>query len=89
MEGMTEKRTWKEFQDTGLLWWINRILHTFGWAIAVEQTEDGVIHDSYPLRTKFRGFDKESEDEGFHKVQDYLVESADVLHAEIQGEEEV
>lgn len=31
-----EEKSWKEFRESGFLWWINMILHTFGWAIVVE-----------------------------------------------------
>ncbi len=34
-----------------MLWWVNMILHTFGWAITVK-IEDGVITDCYPARVK-------------------------------------
>lgn len=27
---MVNKKSWKEFRDSGMLWWINMILHTFG-----------------------------------------------------------
>ena len=37
---MVEKKTWKEFRDAGFLWWINMILHTFGWSICIE-VDDG------------------------------------------------
>ena len=33
---MVDKRTWDEFRTSGFLWWINQILHTFGWAIVIE-----------------------------------------------------
>ena len=54
---MVTKKTWQEFRDTGLFWWINSILHTFGWAICIE-LENGIITNSYPARVKFRGFDE-------------------------------
>ena len=47
---MVEQRTWQEFREAKLLWWINRILHTFGWAIVLEQEEDGSISAAYPAR---------------------------------------
>lgn len=28
-----ERKTWNEFREAGMLWWINRILHTFGQAV--------------------------------------------------------
>ena len=51
-----EKRTWKEFVDSGLLWWVNRTLHLFGWALAYELDEDKNITFVYPARCKYRGF---------------------------------
>lgn len=45
---------WKEFRDSGLLWWINMILHTFGWAIVVDIKDKSFI--AYPKRVKYRGF---------------------------------
>ena len=32
---MIERKSWEEFRNAGLLWWINMILHTFGWAIDI------------------------------------------------------
>lgn len=49
---MIERKSWEEFRNAGLLWWINMILHTFGWAITVE-LKDGKIIDCYPARVKF------------------------------------
>jgi hypothetical protein len=69
---MVTKKTWKEFQDSKLLWWINRILHTFGWAIVLQVEKNGEITDVYPARVKFRGFNYEDEEEGFIGVTQYL-----------------
>ena len=49
---MIERKSWEEFRNAGLLWWINMILHTFGWAITVD-LKDGKIIDCYPARVKF------------------------------------
>jgi len=73
-EPMVTKKTWKEFQTSKLLWWINRILHTFGWAIVVVQQEDGSITDAYPARVRFRGFSEENEGDGFVGLTSYLSE---------------
>lgn len=59
---MVEKRTWEEFRNIKLLWWINRTLHLFGWAIVYQVESDGTISDVYPARVKFRGFEDESEE---------------------------
>lgn len=70
---MVTKKTWKEFREAGLLWWINMILHTFGWAIVIEvNKETGDISDCYPARVKFRGFENEHNTEGYIKVSEYL-----------------
>jgi len=52
-EPMVRPQSWETFQATGLLWWINRILHTFGWAIVLEvatlaNQENGVVTKAYP-----------------------------------------
>ena len=84
-ENMIEKKTWKEFRDSGLLWFVNTILHLFGWAITVE-IEKGKIINVYPVRTKFRGFDVKTNDEGYIKVTEYLKENIDDLTKEVKDE---
>ena len=76
---MTEKKTWKEFIESGFLWWINMILHTFGWAIVVNVEDDGSISDAYPARVKFRGFGEENNTKGYQKVSKYMVDNAEQL----------
>lgn len=29
------RRSWEDFRNTGLLWFVNRVLHLFGWAIVL------------------------------------------------------
>lgn len=72
---MVNKKTWKEFRESGMLWWINMILHTFGWAIVCE-SENGNITDAYPARVKFRGFSEESNTKGYKNVSKYLNDNA-------------
>jgi len=79
---MIDKRTWGEFRDSGLLWWINMLLHTFGWAITVEVEEDGSISSAYPARVKFRGFDEEYNTKGYQKVSKYLKNNIDEIEKE-------
>ena len=43
---MVDKRDWLEFRDSGLLWWINTMLHTFGWAIVFEFDDNKNITDN-------------------------------------------
>ena len=78
------KKTWADFREAGLLWWINRILHTFGWVIVVEvESTTGEITDCYPARTCFRGFTEEDEDEGFNAVTTHLAEIVSDLVQEV------
>ena len=73
------KKTWKEFQDCKLLWWVNRSLHLFGWAIVIEQQEDGTISNVYPARVSYRGFSEEAEDEGFTILTQHLANEVEGL----------
>lgn len=79
---MITKKTWKEFKDSGLLWWINMILHTFGWAIVFSVEEDGEIKDIYPARVKFRGFDEKSNIKGYINVSRYMKDNSNELFKE-------
>ena len=78
---LLKRKTWDEFRGTGLLWFINTILHMFGWAIAVKM-EDDEITDVYPARAKFRGFTDEVTTEGYQKVSKWLFENAAELYEE-------
>ena len=75
---MVDEKTWEEFKDSGLLWWVNMIIHTFGWAIVYE-SENGTLSRVYPARVKYRGFDEKSNDEGYEKVTRYMKENAENL----------
>lgn len=81
MEKMVDKRSWDEFKNAGLLWWINRQLHLFGWALVYEIEYDGTVMSVYPARVRFRGFPKESENEMFPKLTKHIAENVkDLLH---------
>lgn len=81
---MIVKKDWNEFRDIGLLWFINRLLHLFGWAICVdyEDVEKKIIKEVYPARCKFRGFEEKDETEGFIKVTQYLKDNINELNLE-------
>ena len=81
---MVTKKTWQEFRDTGLFWWINSILHTFGWAICVE-FKDGIITNSFPARVKFRGFDEKNNTAGYIRVAEYIKQHADEILEEAKS----
>jgi len=66
-----EQISWKEFQSSGMLWFINKTLHLFGLVIVVE-IDNNIVTKAYPARTKYRGFSKEDNDEGYKKVTEYM-----------------
>lgn len=76
---MVVEKTWKEFRESGLLWWINTILHTFGWAIAVKVNDLEEIVGVYPARVRFRGFGEKQIEEGYVKISKFMVENAEDL----------
>lgn len=78
---MVEKKSCKEFQNTGLLLIVNQILHIFGWAIVVE-TEDSGRDIMYPARVKFRGFDEKSVSQAYIKISKYMKDNSEVLLGE-------
>ena len=79
---MIQRKTWRDFKDAKLLWFVNRILHVFGWSIILVTEEDGDISEAYPARVKFRGFDEKSESEGFVGITNHLAETIDELRKE-------
>ena len=84
---MVTKKDWKEFQDSGLLWFVNTILHMFGWAIVLSIDEDtDEIIDVYPARVKFRGFGESNNTKGYMKVTEYLKNNIEELVKEIPME---
>lgn len=68
---MIERKSWDEFRGSGLLWFINSILHVFGWAIVID-VQNSVVTDAYPARVKFRGFSEDVQSDGYRKVSNYL-----------------
>lgn len=68
---MVTKKTWDEFRCTGLLLFINQVLHVFGWAIVFEIENNSVV-SAYPARVKFRGFDNENVTESYKKISQWM-----------------
>lgn len=64
-----DKRSWEEFRESKMLWWINRILHTFGWAIVLSVESDGTVSSAFPAKVSFRGFSEQDEAEGFEALK--------------------
>ncbi len=69
-----KKETWEAFRKVKLLWFVNTILHLFGWVIVLDVADDGeTVLGAYPARTVFRGFSQEHNDVGFKGLTAYLV----------------
>lgn len=75
---MLKKASWRAFQESGMLWFVNRILHTFGWAICLEvdKKDQRKVLGAYPAKCRFRGFTAECEDRGFRRVSRYMKKHA-------------
>jgi hypothetical protein len=84
---MIDKKSWEEFKESGLLWFINRTLHVFGWAIVFNMDIYGNVMEVYPARVKFRGFDERMEIANFQKISKYMANNAEVLYQEAEAEE--
>lgn len=74
-----EKKTWDEFRASKMLWFINRIIHVFGWAILIEADDEGKITGAFPARVKFRGFGEDAERRGYIGLSEYLKDNAEGL----------
>lgn len=75
---------WEEFRDAGLVWFVNMILHLFGWALVVKM-KDGHIVSVYPMRTSLRGFGPAINSNGYIKVTKYLKDNIKDLYREAKG----
>ena len=78
---MVRKYDWTAFRKTGLLLFINQILHVFGWAIVFEMDGEEV-RSVYPARVRYRGFDSDSVSESYQKITEYLNNNISYLKEE-------
>lgn len=74
-----KEKSWKEFQESGMLWMANTILQVFGWSIAIDQDENGNIISVCPVRVKYRGFTHETNTKGYIKTANYMKENAEEI----------
>lgn len=81
------KKSWEQFRNTGLLWFINSTLHLFGWSIVMEMNDEGKVTSVYPARVSYRGFPEEDNTNGYSRVTSYLKENIDDLDKEINKDE--
>ncbi len=87
MKTHIQRKYWREFQATGLLWFINQTLHLFGWVIVMECESDGSVRVCYPARTTFRGFSPEVSDDGYMKVTRWMAQQGPGLLCDMHSED--
>jgi hypothetical protein len=63
-----------EFRNSGLLWWTNRILHTFGWAIVAELDDNDSVLSYEMKKVNYLGFDEETDEIKLNQFRKYLYE---------------
>jgi len=79
---------WEEFRKAKLLWFINMILHAFGWVIVIESDDNGNI-EAIPRRSTFRGFSEKTNTKGYLLLQKYLKENINEIYEETEEQPEV
>lgn len=82
---MVTEKSWEEFRNTGLLMFINQILHVFGWAICVDIENENVIK-VFPARVKFRGFTEEVVTRNYIKISEWINNNSNELLKEAKDE---
>ena len=85
---MVEEMDLNEFRNSGLLWWVNRQLHLFGVALAVDMDRNENVSNLRPVRCKFRGFDEGIELDGFANLTCYLEENSGRLVDDVMEEDD-
>lgn len=79
---MIEKKAWSEFRSSGMLWFVNTILHVFGWAIVLDIDDNEEVVGCSPARVKFRGFSEEVNTKGYIALSEYLKQNIDDIAKE-------
>jgi len=82
---MIDKKSWGEFRNSGMLWFVNMILHTFGWALVVSVDDNDNVTSCFPARVKCRGFSVNSNTKGYVAVSEYLKNNIDDILEEAKG----
>ncbi len=65
--------SWKTFQGTGLLLFVNMFLHIFGWAIVLkEDKESGDVLEVYPEKVSYPGFKEKDIKKAYSLLSDTM-----------------
>ena len=80
---MIKEKSWQEFKNAGMLWFINTILHAFGWAIVYDMSDNKIVR-VFPARVRFRGFSERDNTEGYIKITKYMKDNVKDLLPEAE-----
>lgn len=83
---MVTKQSWDTFRESGLLFYVNMILHVFGWSIVVEIDNDNKVTSCFPARVKYRGFSDDVQDRGYKKITNYMKNNINSLMDDMDGD---
>lgn len=79
---LNSQMSWDEFRETGLLQWVNQLLHTFGITIEV-QVKDGSVIKAYPKRCEYRGFYRKGTEDMYIKITKFIASSVPKMMQDI------
>lgn len=81
--GTNRRHSWTEFREAGMLWFVNRMLHVFGWALVVE-VDDATdeLRGAFPVRTEWRGFTPDREELGHTRVSEWMAKAGSAIAEE-------
>ena len=72
------------FRATGLMFLVNQFLHAFGYAICVQTPgKIGGQPRLAVMRTKYRGFNYQAQDEGYKKIAEFMADNGGRLLEEV------
>ena len=84
-----DAQRWEDFRSRdGLLWWVNRSLTIFGYALVARYDEEGRLFAVAPERVPYRGFSLESEEHGFMRLTQMMQREAASLVADVEAEDD-
>ena len=84
-----DAQKWEDFRSRdGLLWWVNRSLTIFGYALVARYDEEGRLFAVAPERVPYRGFTLESEERGFKRLTAMMQREAPSLVADVEADDE-
>lgn len=79
-------KAWESFKNAGLLWFINRTLHLFGYAIVYDY-DNGKLVSVTPQFVDYVGFSREAEERGYLSLRGYMSAVSETLLENLQNVE--